>query len=233
MDPEAIILCGGAAKRLKPYLPFNKTIAEISPGKTLLEYQIRWLKKNGIHRIILAMDEETLSTLHKKGSTITNRITFSVEKEKLGTGGAVRQALKHVESPHFYLMNVDDILISDKYTPQDLLNTHRDNPQAAGTILLARTTFPFGIVETSSNIVKNFRQKPRLDLKVCAGHYTFTKKVAEQYFPERGEFENTALPRIAQDMPLYSHEFEGEWITINNLKQLEEARQRLSELGKN
>lgn len=228
MYPEGMILCGGVAKRLKPYLPFNKALAEIIPGTSLLQHQIRWLRKTGIDHIVLAIDHETYHTLEAAGSTILNEAICSVEKERLGTGGAIRKALELVEAPYFYLMNVDDIIISDTYTPPRLLNIHRENPEAAGALLLSRTRFPFGIVETSSNQVTGFRQKPLLDFKICAGHYTFTKKAVEQYFPTRGNFEDSALTRMAQDKRLYSHELKGEWITINNIKQLEEAKQRLA-----
>jgi len=227
MNSEVMILCGGEAKRLKPYLPFNKTLAEISPGTTLLQHQITWLKKTGIDRIILAIDHETHHTLKKQGSPSLEEVVSSIEHEKLGTGGAVHKALNLIEAHAFYLMNVDDILLSDTYTPSLLLEIHREKPEAAGAVLLARTRFPFGVVETSSNKVTRFRQKPVLDYKVCTGHYTFTKKAVEQYFPIRGNFEDSALPRMAQTGCLYSKEFEGEWITINSIKQLEEAREKL------
>lgn len=230
MSSEAIILCGGAAKRLKPYLPFSKALAEIGPGTSLLQYQITWLKETGINRIILAIDYETHNTLNKEGASLLPEVECSIEKDRLGTGGAVRKALDRVESPYFYLMNVDDILLSDTYTPQLLLNIHRDNPKPAGAILLTKTRFPFGVVETSRRRVTGFRQKPILDLKVCAGHYTFTRKAVEKYFPEIGNFEDLALPQIAVDKRLNFHEFIGEWITINNLKQLEAAREKLKEL---
>lgn len=224
MDSEAVVLCGGAGSRLKPYLPFNKALAEIYPGTTLLEYQIRWLRGNGIKGITLAIDEETLRTIEGAGTGTLDGVYCSVEAERLGTGGAVRQALEHVESNYFYLMNVDDILLSDDYSPKYLLEIHEENPGTAGSILLAKTQFPFGVVETSDNRVVGFKQKPKLDLMVCAGHYTFTKEVVERYFPERGGFESEVLPRIAKVLPVYSQEFKGEWVTINNLKQLTEAK---------
>jgi NDP-sugar pyrophosphorylase family protein len=230
LSSDAIILCGGAASRLKPYLPFNKALAEISPSITLLEYQIGWLKENGIHGITLAIDEDSLRSVKETRKNILDEVSCSVEKERLGTGGAVRQALDYVKTDSFYLMNVDDILLSNDYIPQDLLNIHKKDLKAAGSILLAKTRFPFGVVETSGNLVVKFKQKPKLDLMICAGHYTFTKKTVEEYFPLKGGFESEILPRIAHDLLLYSHEFNGEWVTINNLKQLTEAIQILSRI---
>jgi len=70
-------------------------------------------------------------------------------------------------------------------------------------VLLSRATFHFGIVETSNSRVTGFRQKPRLDYKVCTGHYAFTKNGVQKYFPLKGNFEDSALQTMAEDCVLY------------------------------
>ena len=215
---------------MKPYLPFSKALAEIRRNVTLLEHQIEWLTNSGIDRIILAIDQETYKNLGRIGLHLSDIVQYSIEKEKLGTGGAVFKAIKKVEDDIFYVMNVDDILISDTYTPQDLLETLQKNKDALGSILLAKTSFPFGIVDTSNKKVKGFRQKPKLNYKICSGHYAFAKEGVRKYFPQRGDFENKVLPRMAQHNSLYYKELNGEWITVNNIKQLEAAKQRLMKL---
>lgn len=215
---------------MKPYLPFNKALAEIKRNVTLIEHQIEWLTNSGIGRIILAIDRETHKTLKRFGLPLLDSVKCSIEEEKLGTGGAVFKAIEQVKDDLFYVMNVDDILISEIYTPQNLLKTLKENKHALGSILLAKTRCPFGIVETSSKKVKGFKQKPWLDYKICSGHYAFTKGGIRKYFPQKGDFENTVLQRMAQDNCLYCIEFKGEWITINNIKQLETAKQRLMKL---
>ncbi len=226
---ESIILCGGESKRMKPYIPFNKPLVEIKSGVTLIEHQVRWLINSGMERIIIAVDRETHRTL-EEGLPSLDRLEFSVEKERLGTGGAVFKAAEQVESSIFYVMNVDDILLSETYTPLNLLETLEENRHALGAILITQTRFPFGIVETSSNRVTKFKQKPLLSHKICSGHYAFAKKGVGKYFPRKGSFEDKALPRMARDNVLYSKELEGEWITINNIKELEVARRRLAEV---
>ena len=212
---------------MKPYLPFNKALAEIKPGVTLIKHQVEWLTNSGIDRIILAIDRETYKTLKGRGLPLMDRVKCSIEDERLGTGGAVFKAIALVECTLVYVMNVDDILISETYAPSNLIETLQENPEALGSILLAKTRFPFGIVETSSNRVTGFKQKPWIDYKICSGHYAFTKEGVRKYFPQKGNFENTTLQRMAQDKGLRCKEFEGEWITVNNIKQLELARQRL------
>ncbi len=226
---ESIILCGGAAKRMKPYLPFSKALAEVQPGITLLEYQVKWLSNSGKNRVILAIDRDTYTRLKAKETSLLDKITCSIEEERLGTGGAIKQAIELVDSSYVYVMNVDDIILSKAYTPSILLETFLKNQSAQGSILLTRTHFPFGIVEVSNGRVQGFKQKPLLDYKICSGHYAFTKDGVRKYFPQKGNFEDTALQRMAHDNVLHSTELDGDWITINNLKQLEVARQKLIE----
>jgi len=114
---------------MKPYLPFNKAQAEIKPGITLIEHQIHWLTTSGIDRIILAIDQETYRTLRKKGLPLLEGVECSVEVERLGTGGAILKTIEQVESSLFYVMNVDDILISETYTPFNLLTLLQENPE--------------------------------------------------------------------------------------------------------
>lgn len=224
---DSIILCGGQSKRLKPYFPFNKALAEIKPSYTLIEYQVEWLTSLGVNHIIAAINKETYQKLEEKRSPSLDRLTYSIEEKRLGTGGAVLKATKYIKSSNFYVMNVDDILISTTYTPSNLIANLYHNSDAVGSILVGKTRFPFGIVETSNNKVKGFKQKPWLTYKVCLGHYAFTKEGVRKYFPQKGNFEDTALPNMAVTNILYYVEFDGEWITVNNIKQLEHLQQKL------
>jgi len=214
---------------MKPYVSFNKTLVKLIGEKTLLEYQVDWLNEHGVDHIVLAIDHQTHSRLREDKPQLLERLDCSIEKERLGTGGAVVKAMDLLDSPKFYLMNVDDIILSDKYTTLDLLNILEGNDGKKGSILLGRTRFPFGIVETSSNRVTGFRQKPVLDYNICSGHYAFTKEGVEIYFPEVGNFEESALLEMVKDGVLNSMELDGDWITVNNMKQLEEAKKKLSQ----
>jgi NDP-sugar pyrophosphorylase family protein len=165
---EAIILCGGSAKRMKPYLPFNKALAEVTNGQTLLEYQINWLKRNGVNQIILAIDAKTYSDVSAFTPRILQEVQCSIENHKLGTGGAVRKAVEKVESPLVYVMNVDDIIVSENYSPQNLLQLTKKDIK--GILLVTRTYFPFGVVETRDQYVCRFKKKPLLDYWINTGH---------------------------------------------------------------
>lgn len=210
MTGEAIILCGGYSQRLKPYTDVSKPLLELKPNLTLVSYQIGWLRKHGFQRIILASREEKLTDLD---------VEYSVETEKLGTGGALKKAAKRCSGEYVYAMNVDDILLGD-YNPAKL-EEHADR---GATIVISKPRLQFGRVQIENDIIIGFEQKPPLDFYVSAGHYTFKKEVILDHFPDRGNFENEASPKLASLKMLRPYIFNGLWLTINTLKDLLKAR---------
>jgi len=216
--PEAIILCGGMGWRLKPHTWIPKPLLPIiaAPAKkTLLDIQIEWLKKHGFERIILASNQH-FETSHE--------VVEVIEKEKLGTGGAVKEAVKKAKEELIYVMNVDDIVT---YDPRKLF----DYADAGAAILLARPHIGFGVVNLEGDFVIGFEEKPLLDFYVSAGHYVFRRKIIEQYFPDIGDLEREALPVIAKNRLLKGMKLEGEWYTINTYKDYVNVK-KLIENGK-
>ena len=215
---EAIILCGGAGWRLKPHTWIPKPLLpllETPTKKTLLDLQIEWLRKHGFERIILASNQH-LETSHE--------VVEVIEKEKLGTGGAVKNALKEVTEELVYVMNVDDIV---SYNPQNLF----EYSDSGAAILLARPHIGFGVVKLEGDFVTGFEEKPLLDFYVSAGHYVFKREVIEKYFPDRGDLERETLPILAINKLLKGMKLEGEWHTINTYKDYINVK-KLIESGK-
>lgn len=105
---EAIILAGGLGTRLRNIIgEFPKPMAEIN-GKPFLYYLINFLIKNEIKRIIFAVSykkEIIIEYLKDKFQDI--EIIFSIEKEPLGTGGAIKQALEFVQGDNVFVFNGD------------------------------------------------------------------------------------------------------------------------------
>jgi len=222
---EAIILCGGSAIRMKPYLPFNKALAELAPGQTLLEHQINWLKINRARQITLAIDAKTYSDVSAFKPRILQEVRCSIETNKLGTGGALRKVSENIETPLVYVMNVDDIIVSDNYTPQHLLQITKDDIK--GTLLVTRTYFPFGVVETKDQYIHSFKKKPLLDYWINTGHCVIDTEYIKNCFTEKGDLDQL-LSEMAGKRLLVHRKLEGDWFTVNNIKQLEEARKKIA-----
>ena len=130
---NAIILCGGLSTRLGEITKnIPKILLEIK-GKTVLEWQLEKLKKIGISEVVLAAGHlsevlERSVGLHKNGVDLT----YAIEQERLGTGGAIKHALR-------YMANTEEptiILNGDVLTTIDLADMIRYISPASDGIIL-------------------------------------------------------------------------------------------------
>lgn len=201
---DAIILSGGFGKRLmpltkdipKPMVPVN--------GKPMLQYHIDWLKRFRISRIIVACGYMWEEIKKHYGSTLI----YSVETEPLGTGGAIRQAMDHIDSEEFIVLNSDDV---------SNLDIGRFLAVGSNAIALSRFNSNFGIVDVEDNIVTRFRQKPLLPYWASMGAYVLSDKI-KPLLPTNGAIETETFPKIK--LKAYKHT--GWWMTVNTVKDLEE-----------
>ena len=209
---DAVILCGGSGWRLKPNTWVPKPKLKIS-HETLIARQVNWLRRNGIDRIILATNNKDLIE--------DPSVVYSIEKKKLGTGGAVKKAVEKVKENKVYVMNVDDIVF---YDPKELYK-YADKGAA---ILMAKPRLPFGRILTSNTYITRFEQKPTLNFYVNAGHYVFKKSVIEKFFPDEGDMELQTLQILADRKMLRGYPYDGLWLTINTMKDLLAVREHFT-----
>ena len=207
MIRDAIILCGGSGKRLGEIgknLP--KAMIPIK-GKPIIDYQIEWLKSYGVTNIILACGHKhEVIKEHLKDS-----VKYALEEEPLGTGGAIKNALKHIEGEEFFALNVDDITEIDLKKLAEL---------GSNAICLARFRCPAGVVKTKDGFVSEFVEKPLLDVWVSCGAYILNKDIS---LPDKGSIEYDVFPK----MKLKAFKHEGKWTTVNTQKDIEEAEKAL------
>ena len=108
---KAIILAGGRGKRLRPITDkIPKPLIPIN-NMPLIERTIKYLKKYGINEIIISSGYKSnkIESFFKKKNNFDCQIIFSIEKTPLGTGGAIKKALKHVKEESFLVLNGDVI----------------------------------------------------------------------------------------------------------------------------
>ena len=113
MIPQAVILLGGKGTRLAARFPdLPKALVPVR-GRPFLEWQLDWLKRNGIARVLLAAGHkaDVLDAYLAARAPDGLDLVLSREPEPLGTGGA----LKFVEP----LLATDPVLVfnGDSLTP--------------------------------------------------------------------------------------------------------------------
>jgi NDP-sugar pyrophosphorylase family protein len=138
-----------------------------------------------------------------------------VEDEPLGTGGAIKLALEHIEGDEFFVLNSDDINNADLGKMMKI---------GANTVAVSQFHSQFGIVETKGDKITEFRQKPLLPYWANIGLYMLSRKLN---YPKNGAIETEILPQLAKKNQLNAFRHTGYWVTINTMKELDEAAEFL------
>ena len=164
---KAIILAGGRGKRLKPvtdYVP--KPLVPIK-NIPIIEWQIKYLKKFGIDEVIICTGYKTnMIENYLKVKNMGIKISYSIEKTPLGTGGAIRKAGKMINEKSFFVINGDTI------TNIDLKKLAKKSNSIAAIELKTK----YGILEIKDEKIINFREKKEIsDTWMNAGIYHFQK----------------------------------------------------------
>ncbi|EAJ6134974.1 TPA: nucleotidyltransferase family protein [Campylobacter lari] len=110
---QAIVLAGGLGTRLKSVVQdLPKPMAPIN-GKPFLAFVLEYLKKQGIAEVILSVSYKyELIQEHFKDEFEGMKIRYNIEKELLGTGGAIKDALEFIQN-QVYVLNGDTIFDID------------------------------------------------------------------------------------------------------------------------
>ncbi|HAN0618297.1 TPA: nucleotidyltransferase family protein [Campylobacter coli] len=110
---QAIVLAGGLGTRLRSVVQdLPKPMAPIN-GKPFLAFVLEYLKKQGTTEIILSVSYKyELIQEYFKDEFHGMKIHYNIEKELLGTGGAIKDALKFIQN-QAYVLNGDTIFDID------------------------------------------------------------------------------------------------------------------------
>lgn len=158
-EPAAIILAGGLGTRLQSVVAdVPKCMAPIK-GVPFINYVITHLQKNGIKQFIFSLgykSEIIIDHLDKNYAHISK--TYVVEKEQLGTGGAIKEACKYVSEKNVVIVNGDTLFNIDL---DKMINFHRSH---AADCTIALKLLPncsrYGtVVINSQSLVKAFTEK--------------------------------------------------------------------------
>jgi NDP-sugar pyrophosphorylase family protein len=221
---EAIILAGGKAERLGDAAGGRpKALVEVA-GKPLAAYQVAQLAQAGVERVLVSCVTGLEEAFVQALGGIGPEIVPVGEPEPLGRGGGIRHAAAaRREQGDVYALNGDELVDLD---PSDLLEQHRTSG-APATITVCPLRSPFGVVELEGDVVRGFREAPRLDQWVSCGVYVLGDEALGR-FPERGDHETTTFPALAEEGRLRAYRHEGVWLTVNTPKDLRLANDYLA-----
>ncbi|OYT65701.1 nucleotidyltransferase [Candidatus Bathyarchaeota archaeon ex4484_205] len=222
---EAIILAGGLGERLRPLTErIPKPLIPVG-GRPILEWQIYWLHKYGVKRVVLAvgyLHEKFVD--HFRRSPIDVEIDYSVEREKLGTGGAIKRALEKIEDSSVIVTNGDNLMAINIREVEEYHRRMRNS----GTIVVVPFRSPYGIVEIFNGLLMSFKEKPTLPYWINAGLYIFNVDEVHEKLPDKGDIESEFFPNMIGKLSVFmSRELWMPVDTPKDLKRAEEMKQTL------
>ncbi len=112
MIPQAVILLGGQGTRLAAQFPDRPKCLVPVAGRPFLEWQLAWLKRNGIRRILLAAGHkaEVLETHLAARQPDELALILSREPAPLGTGGALKFVEPQLATDPVLVLNGDSLV---------------------------------------------------------------------------------------------------------------------------
>jgi D-glycero-alpha-D-manno-heptose 1-phosphate guanylyltransferase len=232
MDLVAIILAGGFGTRLQSVVnDVPKPMAPVA-GRPFLEWVLDYCLENGIQEAILSVGYKSETIINHFGKEYKGiQIKYAIEKEPLGTGGAIRYAIEMLEDDsNCLILNGDTLFKSDL---QKLYSSYME--KSADLIVSLRRMYDFdryGVVEINeSNRIISFQEKKHCDEGLInGGVYIVSSKLIKQIFPEvkSFSFEKDFLEHYVQQLKFIGIEQTGYFIDIGIPEDFEKANRDLT-----
>lgn len=227
---EAIILAGGLGTRLRSVVAdLPKCMAPVN-GVPFLTYIIDDLKQQGVTRFIFSLGykSESIIAFTEANYKDLDKV-YVIEKEPLGTGGAIKEACEAVQQENVLVLNGDTLFAVDL---QELADIHIKQHAECTLALKPMTDFSrYGSVETNTNaMVTAFHEKQFCKKgMINGGIYALQAKKFLQYnWPSVFSFEKEYLEKNINTHKLYGIAFDDYFIDIGIPEDYEKAQKELS-----
>jgi len=211
---KALILAGGRGKRLRPLTDkIPKPLILIS-RIPLITRSIKYLKKFGINDIIICSGYKSkqIEVYLKRNKNFGCQIEFSVESTPLGTGGAIKKAVKNTTEKSFIVINGDIV------TNIDLKKILKKPNTIAANELKTK----FGTMKIKNNKILKFNEKTDVEnIWMNPGLYHLSSDIIKM-LPSRGSIEAEIFPKLARNKSLHTVKFKNVlWHSIDSFKDIE------------
>jgi D-glycero-alpha-D-manno-heptose 1-phosphate guanylyltransferase len=195
MELECIILAGGLGTRLRSAVPdLPKCMAPLK-NKPFLQYVIDYLLEQKVNSFIFAlgyMNEPILEFLSKQYPNLNYKI--ATEEEPLGTGGAIKNAIKLAEKKNVLVLNGDTMF---KINVEEIFNFHNQQNASCTLSLKPMQNFDrYGVVEINKEgYIQSFKEKQHYEKGLInGGVYVLNKTSFLQLpLPDKFSFEKEYL----------------------------------------
>jgi len=227
---DAVIMAGGRGSRLRPMTDRTpKPLLQIG-DKPIIEHNLIQLQKFGIDDFWVSLNYlgEQLEAFLGDGVKYGTKINYVWENVPLGTIGAVSQ-ISGFQHDHILITN-SDILTNLNYEDFYLDFLENDADMSVVTIPY-EVNIPYAVLETSSNLVCSFQEKPTYTYYSNGGIY-LVKRSALDLIPKDTFFNTTDLMEklLKEGGKLISYPMRQYWLDIGKPEDFKRAQEDIKHL---
>ena len=185
---KAVILAGGLGTRLRPLT--NKKPKPMLPlgKKPLLEYIIKWIKKNGVDEIVLCVSylHKMIEDYFEDGQKFGVKIEYAISSKPLSTAGQLKTAQKFIDDT-FVCVYGDSIF---DFNLKNMIAEHKKKKSFITMSLYEhKTSIKYGVVDTKNNgKVLAWNEKPEIKSKINMGCYVMEPNILN-FIPKNKPYE--------------------------------------------
>jgi D-glycero-alpha-D-manno-heptose 1-phosphate guanylyltransferase len=213
---EAIILAGGLGTRLREAVPdLPKCMAPVN-NRPFIYYVITHLQKQGIQRFIFSLGYKSEAFTKYIAELLPDgNYELVIEKEPLGTGGAIKFACSHVQHTNVVVVNGDSIFKTN-IAEQDTLHTIH-NAHCTLALKPMENFERYGVVELNDDqSIASFKEKQYYAKGLInGGVYLINARLfLQENLPEKFSFETDYLQVFYNQRRIFGVIQEGYFIDI-------------------
>jgi len=244
-DYQVVVISGGRgrglAHRTRDEIP--KCLLEVC-NKRLIDYCLELYERNGFEDFVLLLGHlgEKVKE-YVENSKYRGKVRYSVEKELLGKGGAMKYALDNgvIDRRKPCIVCYPDDVIVKQTLPTELVDYHERKGKLATVVYTQRVRLRYGsMIVDEEGLVKRFEEKAWFPINVNVGIYALNQKVYElvdelvDLSKKPVDFENTVVKELVKRNELAGFQIEPEaWLPFNDEKDYERGEAVLKSLSKN
>lgn len=224
---KAVVLAGGLGERLRPLtLEKPKPLLPVN-GKPIVEHCIENLKRCGVEEVILSIGykAEMIQEHFGDGSKWGIKIQYNIEKELLGTGGAVKDIVKKFGIDEKFLLVWGDNLANFDFHKMKEID---------GKVVMGLTEREdvenFGVAKIEGGEIVEFVEKPAREEApsnlINAGGFVIDPSVLDILPEGKSSIERDCFEKI-DGIKMFKHE--GYWYPTDTMEKYKLAEESLKE----
>lgn len=229
---KAVILAGGKGTRLIPYtriLP--KSLVPIG-DRPIMEILIKQLQHAGVDEMVLAVGhlDKLIRSYFQDGSDWNVKISYSLEKEPLGTVGPLAM-IKNLDST--FIVTNSDVLTTVPLS--ELIRFHKETGAIATIAMHKREVkISLGVIKHDLDFhVVDYVEKPSSAYMASMGIYIFEPRILK-YIPSGKYLDFPTLVKILIEAgeKVQGYPFDGYWQDLGNPGEYEQAQLDFAKMKK-